>query len=210
VKKFIWAVIIVGVMITLAQKMKGAVVATDLSLASYNEILSTSTQSFQGKLSTGFSSSGTPEMSLTTDVTILADHTWSVPEQIALIYDFTGNLTLRAGSTLLVDQPLLGFNAVLIQLKDSAPLNFQTEIRDITVNGVSIRNLLAKRTTQPTDQLMITGFGSEIDIEASFYKNPASSGETSLLTFTGVVIPEPSTLIFSIGFLLLLRRQRKN
>lgn len=188
--------------------VKSAVVVSDLTAVQYNEILSTSTQSFKGKLTAGFPSLGTPEMSLVSNGTIGADHTWSTPEQISFVYDSAGNATMRAGSTLLVGQPLVGFNAVLIQMKDSAPFTFQTELRDITVNGVSVRNLFAKRTTQSTDQIMVTGFGSEIDIQGSFFKNPAAAGEESNLTITGIVIPEPSTLILSSGFLLLLRRKR--
>ncbi len=206
IKKFILAIIIVGVMIALAQKVTSAVVATDLSATEYNQKLSVSTVAVKGELMTGYTSTTTAEMTLTTDTMITSNHTWSTPEQVGFIYDAAGNSTLRAGSNTLVDQNLLPLNAFLLQLKDSAPGSFPTELRDITVNGVSIRNLFAKDSV---DQVMITGFGSTLDINASFYRNPFSAGNESLITFTGINIPEPSIFLTLIpGCLLLFRRRR--
>ncbi len=186
---------------------EGAVQISNLDASSYGSVMSTSTVSAKAEMVTGFSSSSSMEVTLTTNSTLAFSHVWSMPEDVRFLYDAAGNASIRTGSSFREGQPLGGVNALIIKLDDSAPGSFATEFKNITINGVPVRNLFA---SDGTDYVMITNFGSTVDLKGAFYKNVASAGNESRLTFFAVSIPEPSSslmCLLSISATLLRRRR---
>lgn len=181
--------------------VKGAISVADISDSQYAATLSSSTVSWKVEMIAGFTSSSTLEVKLTTDVTLGLSHIWPTPEAIQFLYTSAGNASIRTGADVLEDQPLTGFNAILIRLDDSAPGSFSTEFKTITFNGVPVRNFFA---SDSSDSILITDFGDTVDLQGAFYKNPTAARTESRLIITGVnlptgfTIPEISSLVLCL------------
>jgi hypothetical protein len=192
--------------------LKAAVVVSDLTATEYAQKLSTSTVSWKVQMIAGYPSTSTREVTVTTNGTQSVHHLWSYPEQVSVGYDSSGNLNVRAGSTVLNAQPLLGFNMVLVRIEDTTSF-FVTELRSNNFNGTSFRNLFADdqdTSIVNSDQISFATFGDVFALNSSFFQN--SYDTNSILTVTGVwSVPETSTftiLSFLIAATTLLRRRQ--
>lgn len=191
--------------------LRAAVVISDLSPTEYTEKLSASTVSWKVEMFSGYPSSSTKEITVTANNTQSVSHLWSIPEQIQLSYDTAGNLIVRAGSTVITTQPLLGFNAVLVQISNLSLFDEVTEFRSWNVEGAVARNLFAVNSTFGIgfDQVLATGVDSNFTLDGSFYKGQFGVDHDSTLTITGIQIPEPSSgIILGLSSLLFYRRRR--
>lgn len=212
-KKFMGAFfVLILTLITLgaSSAVKAAVTVTDSNDGEYSLLLSTSTVSFNISIQTGYPANGTPELIVEANGMQSKDHLWSQPEQVAVEYDLSGNLNSRLGSTAIIAQPLTGFDIITIRLSDSAPGKFKTEFKDITVNGIPVRNMFSLNSS---DYVQISGLDSTgvIQLNGSLYLNPASADYESNLVITGIKsVPEISSfmlMIFSfIGCTFIRRR----
>ena len=190
--------------------VKSAVVVSNLTTAEYNQQLSTSTVSWKVEMIAGFPSTSTREITVTANNVQHVHHLWGYPEQIVIGYDASGNLNVRAGSTVLTAQPLTGFNAVMVQVTDTTQF-FSTELRSNTFNGTSFRNLFAddNDTFIPTsDQVKFGGVGSTFSLQSVFYQNSYDRG--AVITFTGVSsVPEPTWTIHFLATMVFLFLRRR-
>lgn len=180
--------------------VKSAVVVSDLTAVQYNQTLSTSTVSWKVEMIAGFPSLANNEVTLLSNITVGFPHVWSIPEQVEVSYDLSGNLTARAGSNYSSVQPLQGFNAILVQIRNLSFSDEATELRSWSVDGTSIRNLFAENTQTGAgfDRVIVTGFDPQFFLTGSFFKGLDSVDRDSVITITGVNIPEPTTLLLSL------------
>jgi hypothetical protein len=213
-KKWILAVIVVGVMIALAQKMKGAVtIDSNPTDEEYSQVYSTGLFSWSVVFETGYPSTSTPEIRVTTNHLVTSHHVWSTPDPIGVDYDEAGNLNIRAGSTTLSAQPITPFNAICIRLSDRARFSTYTEFKNIIFNTITLRNMFADDLgtfITDNDYQIVRGVGDTFSLSGNFFRSFASVGNESQLEIVGVwVVPEPSSsmlLLMSTVCLIFRRR----
>jgi len=185
---------------------KSAVVVSLPNTTDYNQLLLNSTTIWDVVMIAGFSSTGTPEITVTANGVQSTDHVWSYPEQVEISYDIAGNLNVRAGSTTLYSQPTGLFNAVLIQIGDRAFFG-PTELKASTFNGTNLPNLSADDNNTGSfdyDQMEISGFGDTFQFDTSFYLNQSAAWNESSLWIKGINVPEPNAFVLPISSLILL------
>ena len=205
--------------------VKSQIVLQNLTDSEYGTIVSTSTTSWKFTAEAGFTSTSTNELGLESNITEQLNHAWSRPDPITGIYDLSGNLNFQVGSTtMLPQQPVAGFNAMLLRLSDASPFSITT-LTAGSLNTVPFRDLLADSNNGPFtiyDQILITGFGDTFNLQANFTKGEFAIGNESVLTIMGIYnsnfpvgpgapgIPEPSSfLMMSLSALLLLSVRRR-
>lgn len=202
------------VLLGLVDLVKGAVTVADITDTQYSSTLSSSVVSWRVEMIAGFPSVSTMEIAVTANGIASASHSWSYPEQIGIDYDsMTGNLEVRAGSTVITRQPTIGFNALLVRISD---FNFQeetTQLKNSVVNNVNVRNLFAavNASGRDYDQVLITGISNNQDLvfASQFIKGQYAVDHDSELIVTAITIPEPSNLVlWTFSVLILFRRRR--
>ena len=191
-----------------------AVVISNPTNSEYDNLVATSTISWKLTAEAGFSSGSTNELTLQSNITQSVSHNWSSPDPVIGSYDAgAGNLNFQVGSTVLLpQQPITGFNAILIRVSDRTAYD-ATSLNGGVLNSVSFRDLLADNNEQPSsyyDQVLITDFGNSFSFNANFLKGEFAGGDESTFQIIGLNIPEPSSFLligFSAVLLLSFRRR---
>lgn len=211
-------------------KAESAVTTTDISATQFNTLTSTYNAAFSVVYRGGSTLVGTgnEEIRLARNIvtpqvnggsnTLIGNVTWSRPDQLELSIDGAGNISARAGSTIVsslgftVTRP---FNQILIRVYD-ASLFGSSDLQDLVINQSEVRNMFANGTgaNPSVDVMSISNFGTQAPF--SFIAN-WDAGSTPLqndqyvwiVALQNASIPEPS-VTFLIGFisLLALRRRR--
>jgi hypothetical protein len=207
------AIVVIALLIWVSQARAAITVISDPTNEQFAGVYSTGLFSWSVTFETGYPSTGTPEIKVISNRLVTADHAWSTPEQVEVGYDEAGNLNVRAGSTTLSVQPTTPFNTVLIRLGDRARFSTYTELRNITFDATSLRNMFADDLgtfVTDNDYQIVSGFGDTFSLRGSFFKSPGSVGNESQLEITGVwMVPEPSTsFLFMISIIGVFFRRR--
>ncbi len=193
--------------------VRGAVTVTEITRAEYNTTTA-ALPAWNVHLQAGFPSS-VPEIFITrggVSGTVTANHTWFQPEQFGLSYTDVGDLVTRVGSTQVTVQPIMSFNSIAVKIQDFAFFG-PTGMQNLKVNGESFGNYMVDNNDsglRAYRYLLISGFGDEVDITSALSMSEWSGSDDSTWTFTGVNVPEPSSLVLTtLGMLsVLLRRKR--
>lgn len=140
---------------------------------------------------------------------------WDFPDPVFLFHDGAGNVGIQSGSSggtenLIEDQPLFGFNTVIIHLSDIASFPGGASFTGIEVNGVEIRDMFANegddwvmiQFDEESPEFQLTG-------EVEFINSGGSDAFVSFHAFNVDSIPEPSVPMFLLPlFSILLHRRR--
>jgi PEP-CTERM motif len=229
-KKWILAVIVVGVMIALAQKVKAAVVVTNITTSEFNTLTSSYEAAWSVLYRGGSIGSGTgvEEIRLARNLatpqanggsnTLVGNLTWSPSNNsLEILIDEAGNISARANAVTVgtwgITRP---YNQVLIRVFDSSFFG-ASDLQDTEINGDALRDMFANGSggsNVQSDIVAVSNFGSQAPFSWNGVWGPGTNPNANeqyvwIVALQNTLVPEPSSLLLiCFGSLFLLRRER--
>ncbi len=195
-------------------KASGAIVITPITQTQYNEAKADSATAFPSWIATfqaGATSAPDTEIRSeiivkTSTLTTLGQYTWQnsrddINDNVYVSYDISGNLNASAGtSSVFSVQPTVGFNTILVSLKDTATAVGGSDFINGIINSQNISNMSADEGFSYV-RIDLNEDSPTFNLNGLFQGSMDSFNNDVFVQFEGVSIanvPEPSVLILAL------------